>query len=94
MKNIDVILQAMMDTALESRKYPKKAQGNQTVIDQLYMTVEGAVRTQHAQRHNKNTINQILDRTFVGKKTLEQKASEAGSILGKRSHRKVRVADK
>jgi len=82
-----------MDTALESRKYPKKAQGNQTVINQLYMTVESAAVTQHAQRYNKTAVNQIFDRTFVDKPKLdeEQKASEAGTILSKRAHNKTRV---
>lgn len=94
MKNIDIILRTMAATALESRKFPKKAQGNNTVINQLYMTVEAAAVTQHAQRHNKNAINEIFDRSTLveaKEKTPEQKVSEAGKVLAKRARSKKSV---
>lgn len=86
MKNIDIVLRTMATVALESRKFPKKAQGNNTVINQLYMTVEAAAVTQHAQRHNKNAINEIFDRsTLVEAKeqTPEQKVTAAAKTLGR-----------
>lgn len=91
MKNIDILLRTMAATALESRKLPKKAQGNNTVINQLYMTVEAAAIAQHAQRHNKNAVNEIFDRsTLVEAKeeTPEQKATSAAKTLAKRSHKR------
>lgn len=91
MKNIDIILRTMAEAALESRKNPKRAQGNNTVINQLYMTVEAAAVTQHAQRHNKMAVNEIFDRsTLVPKETEEERASAAGKVLAKRAHRKAK----
>jgi hypothetical protein len=94
MKNIDILLRTMASTALESRKFPKKAQGNNTVINQLYMTVEAAAVTQHAQRHNKNAINEIFDRsTLVEAKeqTPEEKVTAAAKTMAKRRNSKAKV---
>ena len=89
MKNIDLLLNTMATVALESRKFPKKATGNITVMNQLYSTVEAASMTQHAQRHNKDAINEIFDRsTLTPKKsnktpavTQEVSATLAASTL-------------
>jgi hypothetical protein len=94
MKNIDIILRTAGAAALESRKFPKKAQGNQTVINQLVMVVEAAAMTQHAQRHNKNAVNEIFDRsTLVEAKeaTPEEKLSQAASTMAKRRNSKVKA---
>ena len=94
MKNIDLILRTMAETALESRKQPKRAQGNNTVINQLYATVEAAAITQHAQRHNKLAINEIFDRSSLkdlNKPTEEEKLHEAGKTLAKAAVRKQRT---
>lgn len=91
MKNIDLILRTMAETALESHNKPKRVQGNNAVISQLYATVEAAAITQHAQRHNKMAVNELFDRSTLVPKgmTTEEKVSEAGRTLAKRSHKKV-----
>lgn len=76
MKNVDLILRTMAETALESRKFPKKATGNNAVLGQLMSTIEAAAMTQHAQRHNKEAINEIFDRSTLTPKKAE-KASQA-----------------
>lgn len=89
MKNIDLILRTMAETALESRKNSKRVQGNNAVINQLYATVEAAAITQHAQRHNKMAVNEIFDRSSLFERpTKEEELSVAAKKLARQSHKK------
>lgn len=92
MKNIDLVLRAMAETALESKQNHRKASSNGFVISQLYTTVQAAALSKHANRHNKNYVDEIFDRsTLIQKPSKEETVSEAAKTLAKQS-KKARVA--
>jgi len=100
-RNIDVVLQAMLDNC-ELANTDKKNIDNLLKVNEMYYTTVHAafMQSRHAKLHKQKTKNQIFDRCYKTKeqraedaeklkeRTDKARATRAAKTLGTRSHQR------